>query len=414
MGGRMRSIFLIVIAVIFTFVFGCDIGNKNALLQKVEEIVAEANNPTVHVTGVTLDRDTTTIEKRKTLQLAATVEPDNAANKDVTWSSSNTSVATVDSDGLVTGVDLGNATITVTTVDGGYTDTCNITVTHEAGYSEDYSAGGVLFKMVYVPGKTFYTSTDDSGTATVDNAFWIAETEVTYELWYQVYTWATSNGYSFANPGREGKDGSDGGEPTAAKKEPVTSVSWRDVMVWCNALTEYYNAQNATSYTCVYKDGETPIRDSSNATQCDSVVPDKNANGFRLLKSNEWELAARYRDDSNSDGDIMDSGEYYPGDYASGATADYNDTTATGLVAWYSDNSDNHPHDVKTKKENALGLYDMSGNVWEWCFTADDSKRIVRGGSYGNGTTYLQVGSLGSYPSFIVDISIGFRFCRTP
>ncbi len=425
--GRVRRYFYILFALAVAGILGgiiipgCTIEDKNAVLKRVEEIVAEANNPpdtTVHVTGVTLDRNSATIEKGKTLQLTATVKPDNAANKNVNWSSSNESVATVDSSGLVTGVDLGNATITVTTVDGGYTDTCNVTVKHAAGDSEDYSAGGVSFKMIYVPGKTFYTGTGDSGTATVDNALWIGETEVTYELWYQVYTWATSNGYSFANPGREGNDGTDGAAPTTAKNEPVTYVNWRDAMVWCNALTEYYNAQNGTSYTCVYKDNGTPIRDSqdSNWEQCDSVVPDENANGFRLLTSNEWELAARYKDDSNGDGDIMDSGEYYPGDYASGATDDYNNSAATGAVAWYYDNSDTgsgrQTHDVKTKNANALGLYDMSGNVWEWCFTAYGSYRIIRGGCWGDSAIGLQVGYwYYGYP-YYEGSSFGFRFCR--
>lgn len=82
----------------------------------------------VHATGVTLDKTSASVKLDKTLTLTATVEPANAANKDVTWSSSNTSVATV-SNGVVTGVATGDAQITATTVDGNHTASCTVTVT---------------------------------------------------------------------------------------------------------------------------------------------------------------------------------------------------------------------------------------------------------------------------------------------
>ena len=81
------------------------------------------------VVSVTLDKTAETVENGKTLQLTATVNPDNADDKTVTWSSSNEDVATVDEDGLVTAVAKGEATITVTTTDGGKTATCKVTVT---------------------------------------------------------------------------------------------------------------------------------------------------------------------------------------------------------------------------------------------------------------------------------------------
>ena len=83
---------------------------------------------TVDVTGVSLNKNSTSITEGKTEQLTATVAPSNASNKSVTWGSSNTSIATV-SNGLVTAVSAGTATITVITVDGGFTDTCTVTVT---------------------------------------------------------------------------------------------------------------------------------------------------------------------------------------------------------------------------------------------------------------------------------------------
>ena len=83
---------------------------------------------TVPVTGVTLDKAELTLEKGSTGTLKATVEPQNATNNTVTWSSSNPEFATVDN-GVVTAVSAGEATITVTTEDGGKTATCKVTVT---------------------------------------------------------------------------------------------------------------------------------------------------------------------------------------------------------------------------------------------------------------------------------------------
>jgi uncharacterized protein YjdB len=83
----------------------------------------------VAVTGVTLNQSSASLLAGDTLQLTAIVAPAGATNDDVTWSSSNTSRATVDSSGLVTAVSAGSATITATTVDGNYTATCALTIT---------------------------------------------------------------------------------------------------------------------------------------------------------------------------------------------------------------------------------------------------------------------------------------------
>ncbi|MBN2039317.1 MAG: Ig-like domain-containing protein [Spirochaetes bacterium] len=82
----------------------------------------------VPVTGVTLDKATSTIEAGGSVQLNPAISPSNATNQNVTWSSSNTDIATVSSSGLVSGVALGTAVITVTTEDGGHSDTCEIEV----------------------------------------------------------------------------------------------------------------------------------------------------------------------------------------------------------------------------------------------------------------------------------------------
>lgn len=83
---------------------------------------------TIPVTGVVLTPSTADIAASGTQQLTATISPSNASNTSVTYASSDTSIATVDNSGLVTGVVAGSATITVTTADGGYTDICDVTV----------------------------------------------------------------------------------------------------------------------------------------------------------------------------------------------------------------------------------------------------------------------------------------------
>ena len=97
--------------------------------------------------GVSLNYDTLTINQGKTVSLVANISPTDASNKEVTWSSSNESVATVDN-GKVTALALGNSNITVTTVDGGFTASCKITVVaaeEEVNYVPDTSDSSIYF-----------------------------------------------------------------------------------------------------------------------------------------------------------------------------------------------------------------------------------------------------------------------------
>lgn len=107
-----------------------DENTKVSLEDKFTVEVKEASTSTpVAVTGVKLNKDTLTVEKGKSGTLTATVEPNDATNKKVTWKSSDEKIATVDDQGNVTGVGVGEATITVTTEDGGKTATCAVEVT---------------------------------------------------------------------------------------------------------------------------------------------------------------------------------------------------------------------------------------------------------------------------------------------
>ena len=124
---------------------------------------------TVKVSGVTIDQNSIILNIDASIPLTATVTPENAANKSVTWSSSNESVATVEQNGKISAVGVGEATITVTTTDGGKTATCKVTVIKKAGAisyattSVDKTFGDANFTNVLTKtgdGTVTYSSSD--------------------------------------------------------------------------------------------------------------------------------------------------------------------------------------------------------------------------------------------------------------
>jgi formylglycine-generating enzyme required for sulfatase activity len=186
-------------------------------------------------------------------------------------------------------------------------------------------------------------SSSDLGPVDV-SGFCIGKTEVTLAQWQQVRAWAAANGYTDL-----GDKGSGLGDTF-----PVTGVNWYDALKWCNARSEM--------------DGRTPVYLSNNAIyKSGQAVPsvDLLANGYRLPTEAEWEFAAR--------GGVQTKGYTYSG------------SNNLGSVAWYASNADYKTNAVAGKLANELGLFDMSGNVWEWCFSlfkAASTDRVNRGGSW--------------------------------
>lgn len=192
-----------------------------------------------------------------------------------------------------------------------------------------------------------------------------------------------------------------GNNPSSFKGDnlPVEEVSWTDAVVFCNKLSEKEGLKPCYSYKGIsnveewkfLKENLWKWSDKKWKKFNESFACDTAANGYRLPTVEEWQYAAK-------------GGENYK----------YSGSDNLDEVGWYVGNSGGKTHPVAQKKPNGYGLYDMSGNVREWCWDSYSNKdRYNCGGSWNYGASGCGVGDeLWNYADR-TNRDLGFRIVRS-
>ena len=206
--------------------------------------------------------------------------------------------------------------------------------------------------------------------------FHIGKHEVTYWKWKEVYDWAIGRGYVFNKDGDMGSMDRETAAHVHGPQEPVTDINRFDAMIWCNALSEmkgrkpcYYGGngtevmREAHQYRRVwthlptkYKEPQFDPLDFDTMSRLDKLsnvgcTVDWSADGYRLPTMAEWIVACKAGTETR----------WYWGD----------DFDVEGKYIWSAENSTGKTHPVGLKEPNAFGLYDMIGNVYEYCWGQD-------------------------------------------
>jgi formylglycine-generating enzyme required for sulfatase activity len=261
-----------------------------------------------------------------------------------------------------------------------WNDTCEVTMTQSQKVGVQFGPE-VRPKLIKIPKGSFTmgSPTGESGRepdetqhmVTLTTDFWMAESEVTQRQY--------RNLMGSSQPYFTGAD------------LPIEQVSWFEAVSYCNALSA------KESIPPCYQVSGTTVR-WADGVKC---------TGYRLPTEAEWEYAAR-----------------------SPTTNVYAGSNSPDSVAWYSSNSGNTTHAVKTKTANGRGLYDLSGNVWKWVWdiyqpsyevlppidpmgSTTGANRVVRGGSLYDAANHVRVARRGNLVPTSRDNNVGFRVVRS-